>query len=86
MPKKIFTHIERMDRLIRTKSTGTPTTLASKLKVSERCVYNYLNLMKFLGAPIKYCRTRNSYYYDYNGKFNFYFVRENESVGDLMNQ
>ena len=61
--------LRRLDNLIRLKSTGTPSNLASKFKVSERTVYNLINTLKFFGAEIKYCQMNNTYYYE--GDFQF---------------
>ena len=57
--------IERVDGLIRRKATGTADDLAAKIEVSRRCVYDIINVMKNMGAPIEYCTTRQSYYYEY---------------------
>ncbi len=61
--------LQRIDHLIRTKATGTPSRLAERIGVSERCLYKYLNLMKDFGAPIKFSNVRQSYYYDEDGSF-----------------
>ncbi|MBB6235543.1 putative DNA-binding transcriptional regulator YafY [Pedobacter sp. AK013] len=66
--------LERIDSLIRMKSTGHPQVLAEKLHLSERSIYNYITILKKRGAPIKYCRTRKSYYYSCAGKFCFEFM------------
>lgn len=57
--------LERVDQLIRLKSTGTPDDLSILLNVSKRSVYNIIELMKNMGAPIKYCQMRKTYYYSY---------------------
>ncbi len=77
MQREIFQRLERIDQLIRIKATGTPTELANKLGISERSVYEYLNLMKEFGAPIKFNSYRQSYYYDQEGSFNISFQRKN---------
>ena len=69
MQKDALDRLARIDFLINHKATGTPTDLARKLNISERCVYKYITLMKDLGAPIKYAQHRNSYYYAEEGKF-----------------
>lgn len=76
MAKQIISNIQRLDQLIRIKATGSPSNLAMKLEVSERCIYNYINLMKDLGAPIKFCRYRKSYYYDFKGKLSIAFIKD----------
>jgi biotin operon repressor len=75
-----FKRIERLDRLIRTKATGRPDQLAIKLGMSKRSVFDYINLMKQNGAPIKFCPYRQSYYYDEEGffKISFRFKRPKE--------
>jgi len=61
--------LQRIDYLIRIKGTGTADKLAEKLGVSRRNVYYYLELMKNHGAPIKFCHSRQSFYYDEEGVF-----------------
>lgn len=65
--------IERVDGLIKRKSTGPPTRLATRLNISERNIYNLINVMKEMGAPIYFCKDRNSYCYEENGGFSFGF-------------
>lgn len=65
--------LQRIDRLIRIKGTGTPSELAKKLNLSESCLYKDIALLKEWGAPIAYCRECRSYYYTTNGGFNFSF-------------
>ncbi|WP_341840001.1 HTH domain-containing protein [Chitinophaga caseinilytica] len=74
--------LQRLDHLIRTKATGTPTQLARRIGVSERCLYKYLNLMKDFGAPIKFSNARQSYCYDEDGTFvvNFFFRKSSSPV------
>ena len=79
MQKEIFNRITRIDNLIRMKATGTPAQLAERLGMSERSVYEYISLMKDLGAPIKFDSYRESYYYDEEGSFNISFFRKKEN-------
>lgn len=74
--------IERVDSLIRRKTTGTPKELAQKLNVSERCVYNIINLMKSMDAPIFYCNNRCSYCYEYGVDFVIGFRRSEKIIGN----
>ncbi len=68
MPLKTYLNrVSYIDNLIRTKATGNVKQLAKKLNLSQRAVYDYLSVMKELGCPIKYCRKRNSYYYETDG-------------------
>lgn len=70
----IINRMERIDRLTRLKATGTPTTLARRLEISERCLYRTIEMMKDFGAPIYYCNNRQSYCYESNVKFTFGFT------------
>lgn len=67
MQKEIILRLRRIDHLIRIKGTGSPAQLAKRIGISERSIYGYLNLMKDLGAPIRFCHYRESYYYDEEG-------------------
>lgn len=69
MSSRIITRLERLDQLIRIKSTGTPFQLAMRLNISERTLYHILNEMRIHGAPIQYSRSRQTYYYERKGEF-----------------
>jgi transcriptional antiterminator len=60
--------IKYLDQLIKTKSTGTPKQLSNRLNISERCLYYHIKILKELGAPVKFCKKRNSYYYTFEGR------------------
>jgi len=77
MTIEIFQRIKRIDSLIQRKSTGTPSELANKIGMSKGTVYEYLNMMRELGAPIRYCPHRCTYYYDEDGHLNISFVARN---------
>ncbi len=65
-------YLERFDRLhhlIGKKSTGTPAELAEKLDLSKRAVYEYIRIMREMGAPIAFCHVRQTYYYERTGGF-----------------
>lgn len=65
--------VERVDQLIRRKSTGSPKELAAKLEISQRSLFELINQMKDLGAPISYSKARRSYVYTNQVKFDFGF-------------
>jgi hypothetical protein len=60
---KYVSRMQRMDRLIRMKATGSPEEFAEKLNLSRSMLMENLVEMKALGAPISYCKYRRSYYY-----------------------
>lgn len=63
----------RLDQFIRQKGTGSPPELAQKMGISERSLYEYLKVLKDLGAPIKFSRQERSYYYETGGQFHVQF-------------
>ncbi len=67
--------LKRMDSLITNRSTGAPENFASRLRLSERTLFNYLSVMKALGAPIVYSRQLESYLYSAEGRFIFEFKK-----------
>lgn len=66
---KYLNRIERLDALIRRKSTGPPKELARKLDISERWLYKLLGeLREELDCPIEYDQYKQSYVYRVKGK------------------
>lgn len=59
----IINRAERIHRLIRNESTGTPCEFAEKINVSRRQLYNLLSEFKDFGAEIKYDNAKESFYY-----------------------
>ena len=70
---QLFNRLETLDRLISIKSTGKPASLAKRIGISERSLYDFLDLMRDLGAPISYCKKRETYYYTEKGRFDIRF-------------
>lgn len=65
--------MERVDMLIKLKATGPPKKMSSRLEISESSLYQLLNKMKKLGAPIFYSFAHQSYCYKYDVTFSFGF-------------
>jgi Mn-dependent DtxR family transcriptional regulator len=63
--------LDRLDHLIRRKGTGNYERLAHRLDVSHRTVYNLLEILKSLGAELKYCKLKQTYYYANEVNFEF---------------
>lgn len=53
--------------------TGSPVQLAQRLSVSDRTVKRYIAQLRELGADIRYCHYRNSYYFATPVTFRFGF-------------
>ncbi len=64
----------RLDHLINYKSTGTPADCAMKIGISESSLYDYLRLLKEMGAPVMFSRGRRTYYYAEGGHFHISFL------------
>jgi len=69
MTRDALNRLQRIDYLIRIKGTGSLGKLGKRLGLSRTSTYEYLKLMKEFGAPIKYCKYRETYYYDEEGSF-----------------
>ncbi|MCO6489923.1 MAG: hypothetical protein J5I98_16015 [Phaeodactylibacter sp.] len=77
--------VERIHQMIQYKRTGNPVQFAKKLGMSESKLYQTLKELKQLGAPIAYCRYRQSYLYLRPVRFRFGFeenaLSEREAAG-----
>jgi hypothetical protein len=73
----------QLDQLLQNKITGTPQELAHKVGLSERSLYEYIRVLKEMGAPIVYSREKRTYYYqDDKGHFKVRF-QSGEPQSDL---
>lgn len=68
---KALNCLVKIDDLIKSESTGTPTQLSDKVGVSKRTIHKYIKAMKEQGAPIMYKRMHKhqSYFYSEKGTF-----------------
>ncbi|AXT62497.1 hypothetical protein D1816_19735 [Aquimarina sp. AD10] len=70
--------IERIDQLVRLKSTGTPEALACRLGISKTKLYRTISTMKALNAPVIYDVALKSFVYEQNVGFRFGFYEQKE--------
>ena len=70
---KFKTQIERADRFIRNEATGTSTEFANLLGTSKSTVFRMLQFIREHNFPVKYCRFRRTFYYEYSGKLEVSF-------------
>ncbi|MDD3721614.1 MAG: TniB family NTP-binding protein [Lutibacter sp.] len=66
---KTIKQLERLRKahgLILQEKTGPPSQFANKLNISERQIYNIIDYLKEIDAPIKYNRRTETYYYSDN--------------------
>ena len=55
--------LQKMHKLIKTGHTGTPVEFAARLGISRRQLYNELDSLKLIEAPVKYSRELESFIY-----------------------
>jgi hypothetical protein len=80
---KYVRRLERMDDLIRRKSTGNAKSFAGKLGISPSQIKEEINQMRQLGAKISFCRQRNSYVYENNCRL---FLRFDIDGGEKLHR
>jgi hypothetical protein len=69
--------LDRLDNLIRMQATGTPIALAERLKMSRSSLFELISFLRDgMQAPIRYCKYRISYVYDYPPKFYLGFEKD----------
>ncbi|MES2372926.1 MAG: HTH domain-containing protein [Bacteroidota bacterium] len=78
MSKKFIEAVKKLDHLIHMERTGSAQDLARKMRVSTRCIYNYIGIMRNTGAPIVYNRKKKTFVYLQDGVFHFGFVKVTE--------
>ena len=84
--KSLLHRLIRLDYLIHLKATGKPADCAHKIGISERSLYDYLKILKEMGAPVKFSRNRGTYYYNEEGRFRISFISKGieEHLGELV--
>ena len=56
--------IKKMNNLIKNKRTGNPQEFAKQLGICQSQLFNLIDDLKIMGAPISYSRKSQSYYYN----------------------
>lgn len=64
--QKFLDSLEYLKILIEKENTGSTNELAFKLGVSRRTLFNYIEILKNQGFNIKFCRYRQTYYFDHS--------------------
>ena len=84
--KSLLHRLIRLDYLIHLKATGKPADCANKIGISERSLYDYLKILKEMGAPVKFSRNRGTYYYNEEGRFRISFISHGmeEHLGEMV--
>jgi len=66
---KNIKRLEYANFLIKKRATGNLESFAKKMNLSKQSIKNLLSDMRELGAPIRFDRTKETYYYDDVGEF-----------------
>ncbi|WP_019669623.1 helix-turn-helix domain-containing protein [Eudoraea adriatica] len=83
---KTLENLQKLHLLIEAECTGPPKALARRMELSERSVYNLLEVLKDFNAPVVYNRKRKTYYYGGHFKLDFRIslsVTNNNEVTEL---
>ncbi len=65
---KHFKRVQYIDYVIRHKATGDLEAFAQRNNISKTTLSEILAEMKAMGFPIKYDRTRRTYFYEEDGE------------------
>lgn len=71
--------LRRLHDLVRLRATGSTPELMEKLNVSKSGLYRQLELLKNLGAPIRYDRAEQRYYYAAEFEWQWEVLRKGEN-------
>jgi len=63
---KQLERLRKAHKLIQLENTGVPDEFAEKLGISRRQLYNMIEYLKEVDAPLHYNRKTNSFYYSYD--------------------
>lgn len=86
MTMNILKNIERIQmlhKLIKEEKTGTPDSLSRRLDISRASLYNLLDELKSIDAPILYSRRRETFYYTTSFDLDIYFRIQHLKPSDL---
>jgi hypothetical protein len=79
---KQMQRFNKVNKLIKAESTGNPADFAKKLFVSRRQMFNILEQFREYGAPIKYNKKNETYFYvsdfDLELKYSLKVISEHE--------
>jgi predicted DNA-binding transcriptional regulator YafY len=77
---KTIRTLERVDYLIRTRSTGNPRSFARRLDLSERQLYRLIDELRCNGFPIEYSPKEQQYFYSGDVKLTLRLLVSGEKI------
>ena len=60
---KQIDRINKAHKLIQTEKTGNPDAFARQMLMGRSQLYNLIALLKSMGAPVKYSKQKECFYY-----------------------
>lgn len=78
---KQLERLRKVHKFIQQENTGTPNEFAANLGISRRQLYNIIEYLKEIDAPVLFSRKANTFYYKYDFK-----LLVNVSVQVLVNE
>ena len=60
---KSLERLQQLHQRIEQENTGSPKELADYMNISERLLYNLIDELKDINAPVCYSRSRKTYFY-----------------------
>lgn len=60
---KQIEQLRKLHGMIKLEATGSPKAVAKKMHVSERQLYNLIDQLRTMDAPIRFNRRANTYFY-----------------------
>lgn len=63
---KQIEQLRKLHGMIKLETTGSPKMMAKKMRVSERQLYNLIDQLRTMDAPIRFNRRANTYFYTHD--------------------
>jgi predicted DNA-binding transcriptional regulator YafY len=79
-----FNNLQQLIDMIASQNTGEPAVIATKLGVTERMVYKYIDMLKTdFNVPIKYNRASKTYYFTEEGRIGIKWQEDNKFINNI---
>jgi predicted DNA-binding transcriptional regulator YafY len=72
-PVDYFDRIKKMNRMIRSGATGTPSEFAEALGISQSHLFRCLHDLEQYGMEIRYSRSLKTYFYENDKELSIYY-------------
>ncbi len=65
---RYFKRLQYIDFMVRRRATGDLDTFAKRNRLSKSALSEVLNEMRQMGFPLKFDRSKKTYYYEHDGE------------------